>query len=129
MPPHSVTLSFVITSRTSATVRLRRAVLCLRSGGWEVARLELSPRLDPVPADIKGRSDAAVRLRFDPPVAWWLQAAPSLAVGDAYFEVDSLWGTVRWNPALPPETSPVAGLDAVRASYLAMMRAALLPEA
>ncbi len=126
--PHSVNLSFVIASRTAATVRLRRAVLCLRSGDWEVARLELSPHLDPVPVEIKGRTDTGARFRFDPPVAWWLQTAPSLAAGGAYFEVDSIRGTVRWNPALPPETPPVAGLEAVRGSSLATMRVALLPE-
>lgn len=127
--PPSVILDFVIASRTTATVRLRRAVLCLRSGDWEVARLELSPHLDPVPAEIKGRADTGISLRFDPPVAWWLQARPSLAVGEAYFEVDSLWGAVRWNPSTPSETLPVEGLEAVRESYLSTIRAALLPEA
>ena len=131
--PPSVTLDFVIASRTTATVRLRRAVLCLCSGDWEVARLELSPHLDPVPAEIKGRTDTGVRLRFDPPVAWWLQTTPSLAIGEAYFEVDSLWGAVRWNPATPPatppEAPPVDGLEAVRKSYLAIIREAIRPEA
>jgi hypothetical protein len=120
--PHSIDIRFVIDSNTDATVRLKRVILCLYAGSWEVARLDLNPDLDDLPRLIKGRTNPEVGLCFYPPVLWWVEGRSALELKKAEFEVESAWGIIRWSVRITKGSATIDHVDKIRDSYIGIMR-------